>query len=93
MINYRSLKFRIVFWYSIVFILAFILIEVGIYFYLDRSLHREIDVALNREAVEFAEKVMIRSGGIFISDSVEFNEPEHFYLMMHLSFSGYLIKT
>ncbi len=80
MINYRSLKFRIVFWYSIVFILAFILIEVGIYFYLDRSLHREIDVALNREAVEFAEKVMIRSGGIFISDSVEFNEPEHFYL-------------
>jgi uncharacterized membrane protein len=49
MINYRSLKFRIVFWYSIVFILAFILIEVGIYFYLDRSLHREIDVALNRK--------------------------------------------
>jgi hypothetical protein len=78
MINYRSLKFRIVFWYSIVFILSFILIEVGIYFYLDRSLHREIDVALNREAVEFAEKVVIRSGGIFISDSVEFNEPEPF---------------
>lgn len=80
MMSYRSLRFRIVFWYSIVFVLAFVLIEIGIYLYLDRSLHREIDMALSREAVEFAEKLMVKSGVIFISDSVEFREPEHFYL-------------
>ncbi len=80
MINFRSLRFRVVFWYSIVFVLAFILIEVGIYFYLDRSLHRGIDVTLSKEAAEFAEKVEVESGMIFISDSVEFNEPEHLYL-------------
>jgi len=80
MINYKSLKFKIVFWYSIVFILAFILIEIGIYLYLDRSLHREIDITLREEAFEFVKNVKVKSGVIFIPDSVEFNEPEHVYL-------------
>lgn len=78
--NYKSLKFRLNLWYLFVFTLTVLLAEIGIYIYLDKSLHREIDILLHREAKELIEKIKFGAEGFSFVDSTEFYEVKHFYL-------------
>jgi len=75
----KSLKFRLILWYSFVFLIAFMIAGVVIYVYLHNSLHRELDLTLRKEASEIAEKIKFVQGKIAFVDTMEFVEPEHFY--------------
>ncbi len=78
--KYKTLKFRLIFWYSLVFLMAFIFGGMWIYVYLDKSLHQELDLTLSKEANEIAEKIKFVEGKITFVDLTELNEPEHLYL-------------
>lgn len=78
--KYKSLKFRLILWYSIVLVVVFVIAEGVVYLYLDRELHKELDFLLNKEAAELAGKIKFRDGEFIVSDSSEFYEAEHMYL-------------
>ncbi len=78
--NYKSLKFRLNLWYLFVFILAILIAETLVYIYLDRSLHRELDILLNDEAKKITQKLKFDGEVLSFVDSTEFYEAEHFYL-------------
>lgn len=78
--NYKSLKFRLNLWYLLVFVLAVLISEIGIYIYLDRSLHKELDILLRKEAEELTGKIKFNGGNFIFVDSTEFYEVEHFHL-------------
>ncbi len=78
--NYKSLKFRLNLWYLLVFVLAVLISEIGIYIYLDRSLHKELDILLMKEAEELTGKIKFDGGSFIFVDSTEFYEVEHFHL-------------
>lgn len=80
MMKMKSLKFQLIFWYSLIFLIAFIFAEFGIYTYIDRSLHKELDIILEKEAEELVGKIKLVEGKITFIDSTEFYEAEHFYL-------------
>ncbi len=79
-VKYKSLKFRLILWYSIVLILVFVVAEGSVYVYLDRKLHKELDFLLNKEATELARKIKFHDGEFIVIDSTEFYEAEHVYL-------------
>ncbi|MEN3038253.1 MAG: ATP-binding protein [Candidatus Kryptonium sp.] len=78
--NYKSLKFRLNLWYLFVFTITVLLAEIGIYIYLDKSLHKEIDILLHREAKELIENLRFDANGLSFVDSTEFYEVKHLYL-------------
>ncbi len=78
--KYKSLKFRLILWYSLILILVFVIAEGIVYVYLDRELHKELDFLLSKEATELAQKIKFHGGKFIVIDSTEFYEAEHMYL-------------
>ena len=79
--EFKTIKFRLNLLYSIVFFSVFAVSGIGIYIFLDSSLHRSLDKFLEKEAEELENTLGVdETGKIFIADSIEFREPEHIYL-------------